>query len=220
MSLSADDKTVPKILEHDIHHINGWTVHVDKNLLTGEGRQTGESALRLLDDKLFVLMLRLPEKRIEQLRTIHIWIDYEHELTSMQYHPGAGWLKDHGYDPEMVKCVHIPKAQRFVDHVANHAQPWALLHELAHAYHDQFLGWEHAGIVAAYEAFKATGKYESVLHISGRQRKHYALTNPKEFFAEMSESFLGTNDFYPFIRGELRETSPETYTLLQSIWLE
>ncbi|MBT5017155.1 MAG: metallopeptidase, partial [Planctomicrobium sp.] len=153
-------------------------------------------------------------------QAVAIWIDAKHELSSMQYHPGAGWLKDHGYDPQMVKSVHIPRAQGFVDHIANHSQPWALLHELAHAYHDQFLGWNHAGIQAAHKALQDSNNYKSVLHISGRQREHYALTNPKEFFAEMSESFLGTNDFYPFVRGELREALPETYSLMQAIWMD
>jgi hypothetical protein len=32
------------------------------------------------------------------------------------------------------------------------------------------------------------------LHIGGRMTKHYALPDQKEFFAEMSESFLATND--------------------------
>lgn len=38
------------------------------------------------------------------------------------------------------------------------------------------------------------GRYESVLHISGRMTEHYELIDQKEFFAEMSESFLAMND--------------------------
>ncbi len=216
----ADDSQNYKIADHETQMIAAWKVFVDRELLTGsDGEEIGRKALRLLDDKLFEITLRLPAKRIKQLQTIPIWIDYKHELTSMQYHPGKGWLRDHGYDVKMVKAVHIPRADRFVDHIANHAQPWALLHELAHAYHDQFLGWDHDGIRKAYRSLKATGEYESVLHINGRQREHYALTNEKEFFAEMSEAFLGTNDFYPFVRGELRTASPETFSLMQSIWM-
>ena len=220
VSLLAADKVDNSWSEHEIQTISGWTVHVDEDLLRGEGVDLGKTALRLLDDKLFEISLRLPPKRIEQLQTIHIWIDFDHDLTSMQYHPSKGWLRDNGHDPEMVKSVHIPRAQRFVDHVANHAQPWALLHELAHAYHDQFLGWNHAAIKQAHQDLVDSGKYESVLHINGRMREHYALTNQKEFFAEMSEAFLGTNDFYPFVRGELRVALPETYSLMKSIWLD
>lgn len=217
----ADDPQSDKIVDHETQIISGWKVFVDRELLARSGeKEIGRKALRLLDDKLFEVTLRLPPERIKQLQTIPIWIDFNHELTSMQYHPGAGWLRNHEYDPKMVKSVHIPRAKRFVDHVANHAQPWALLHELAHAYHDQYLGWDHDGIRKAYQSLKATGEYKSVLHIDGRQREHYALTNEKEFFAEMSEAFLGTNDFYPFVRGELRTASPETFALMQAIWMK
>lgn len=220
LCFAQEVETDGKLLEHEKQIIAGWTVYVDTALLDGEHKELGTQSLRLLDDKLFEITLRLPEKRIKQLQTVAIWIDAKHELSSMQYHPGAGWLREHGYDPLMVKSVHIPQAKRFVDHIANHAQPWALLHELAHAYHDQFLGWNHAGIQAAHKAMQDSNDYKSVLHISGRQREHYALTNPKEFFAEMSESYLGTNDFYPFVRGELREALPETYSLMQAIWMD
>ena len=217
--LAESKQDIPKVLQHESQIIAGWTVHIDQELLVGTDAQLGKKALRLLDDKLFEITLRLPSERIEQLQQVHIWIDAQHELTSMQYHPGAGWLKDHGYDPKMVKGVHIPRAQRFIDHIAHHRQPWALMHELAHAYHDQFLGWDHAGIRQNFDDIVASGQLKQVRHITGSNREHYALTNPKEFFAEMTESYLGTNDFYPFVRGELRDSFPETHALMQSIWM-
>ena len=48
--------------------------------------------------------------------------------------------------------------------------------------------------------------------------RHYALTDHKEFFAEMTESYFGTNDFFPFNRGELLEAEPEIHRLLETIW--
>jgi hypothetical protein len=47
---------------------------------------------------------------------------------------------------------------------------------------------------------------------------HYALTNEKEFFAEMSECYFGVNDFFPFTNAELRDAEPEIYALLADIW--
>ena len=60
--------------------------------------------------------------------------------------------------------------------------------------------------------------YEDVRFINGGTRKHYALTDHKEYFAELSESYLGTNDFFPFVRGELQSHDPAAYALLQKIW--
>lgn len=215
---SDETAEVVPLIEHDTRDIEGWTVQVDVALLAGEGETVGREVLRLLQWELYEITLRLPEERIEQLRTVVIYLDYRHELESMQYHPGADWLNDHGYDPAMEKAVHIPRAEGFLSHIRNYDQPWCLMHELAHAYHDQFLGFEYGPIVAAYERVSDDGIYESVLRIDGRMERHYALTNAKEFFAEMTESYLGTNDFYPFVRGELREIDPDTHALLRSIW--
>jgi hypothetical protein len=58
------------------------------------------------------------------------------------------------------------------------------------------------------------------LHVDGRTVRHYAMTNHKEFFAEMSEAYFGTNDFFPFVHGELKQAEPEVHALLREIWGE
>jgi hypothetical protein len=136
----------------------------------------------------------------------------------MQYHPSAGWLREHGYDAALEKCVHLPSVRRFVDLRHQRTQPWCVLHELAHAYHDQVLGFDDGAIRALHEAAKAGGTYDDVRHIHGHTTKHYALTTPMEYFAELSEAYVGTNDFYPFVRGELQQHDPRAYELLEKIW--
>ena len=136
----------------------------------------------------------------------------------MQYHPSAGWLKGKGYSEQLAKCVHIPDVENFISPFESHRQPWAVLHELAHAYHDRVLGFEEPRIVAAWKKFRDGGRYKSVLTSPGPMREHYGLTNEKEFFAEMSESYFGANDFYPFVAGELKQAEPEIFALLSEIW--
>jgi len=53
---------------------------------------------------------------------------------------------------------------------------------------------------------------------NGKRVRHYALTNEKEFFAEMTEAYFGVNDFFPFTRAELRESEPDIHALLRDIW--
>jgi hypothetical protein len=48
--------------------------------------------------------------------------------------------------------------------------------------------------------------------------RHYALTDQKEFFAEMSESYFGMNDFFPFDRRELKREEPEIFKVLEDVW--
>jgi len=93
-----------------------------------------------------------------------------------------------------------------------------ILHELAHAYHDQVLGFDEPLIKEAYEKYKKSGRGETVLHHDGTRVKHHALTDPMEFFAEMTEAYFGVNDFFPFNRAELKENEPAIYELMMNVW--
>ena len=77
---------------------------------------------------------------------------------------------------------------------------------------------EHPGLLEAWREAKKGGTYDSVLRISGRRERHYALTDVQEYFAEGTEAFLGTNDFYPFVRAELQVHDPRLFRLLEEIW--
>lgn len=215
-SLHAAEPSKPT--SHTTRQIEGWTVRVDDRLLHEESVQ-GETARKLLAAELLEISLVVPEPALSHLRGVKIQVDFSHgELHSMQYHPNAGWLREHGYDEALEKCVHIPQAGYFISAFEVHRQPWAVLHELAHAYHDQVLGFNDPRIKAAWEKFRDSGNYQSVLTVGGRQQAHYALTNEREFFSEMTECYFGTNDFYPFVSGELQLAEPEIFALLQEIW--
>ena len=159
----------------------------------------------------------VPAAAVDDLRKVEIWIEVNNPLfPCMCYHPDERWLKAHGVNPEKTGHVELANAANFLTWTRH--QPWMVLHELAHAYHDQVLGFESAAVKDRYEAAKREGLYKSVLHIDGEEREHYALKNHHEFFAEMTEAYVRTNDFYPFVRSELKRHDPETYRLLEGIW--
>jgi hypothetical protein len=204
---------------HTVRNIEGWKVLVDDRLLVSPNEKTGERALRFLAAKLADIKTVVPEDRLKKLQAVTIVLDLTHgKLGPMQYHPSAGWLKANGYSTELAKCVHLPRAIDLPTRRNIVEQPWVILHELAHAYHDQVLGFDEPRIREAYEKFKKSGHGDKVLASSGRRTRHYALTNRMEFFAEMTESYFGVNDFFPFNRAELKEAEPEIYTLLHDIW--
>lgn len=214
---AAEKPAIPT--EHTTRDLEGWQVRVDRRLLEGEGKALGDRALKLLGAKLVAMTVVVPERELAKLRAVTIQLDLDHGgLTSMQYHPSAGWLKDNGYSESLAKCVHIPKVEGFLSPSENHRMPWVVLHELAHAYHDQVLGFEEPRLLAAWKKFKESGKYKSVLTSPGHLREHYGLTDQKEFFAEMTESYFGSNDFYPFVTGELKQAEPEIFALMAEIW--
>ena len=201
-----------------VRKIEGWQVSVDPALLEPDHRETGEAALQALGNHLQRVKYILPKDRVEQLQKLPIWIDWEHRLGNMQYHPGRGWLLANGHDPRLVGHVHIPRARQLLDPGQWAKHTYAVMHELAHAYHDQVLGFDHPQIVELYRRAEEAGIYKKVLLYTGRQVKHYGLTNHKEYFAESTEAYLGVNDFYPFVRAELKRHDPGMFDLMENVW--
>lgn len=199
--------------------LEGWTLRVDDRLFTPANEELRVRTLRFLENKLADIKVVVPKDRVEKFQTITIVLDLTHgKLGPMQYHPSAGWLKDNGYSPDLARCVHLPRAVDVATARNIREQPWVILHELTHAYHDQFLSFNEPRIIQAYENYKKSGRGEKALLYSGARVKHYGLTNHKEFFAEMTEAYFGVNDFFPFNRAELKESEPEIHAMLREIW--
>lgn len=218
-SQGADDTVPPKPQSHTQEQVEGWTVRVDSRLLSGQQAEFGSRARRLLAARLADISMVVPEDRLQRLKRYVIVLDLTHgELKTMQYHPSAGWLESHGYSRELAQCVHIPDARRFVRSRQVNEQPWAVLHELAHAYHDQELGFDEPRVMRAYRNYQESGRGEHVLLYNGKRVRHYALTDQKEFFAEMTEAYIGSNDFFPFNGAELRTAEPDIFALMRDIW--
>ena len=208
-----------KPTHHTERDVCGWTVRVDDRLLATNSSGLGQRALKLLEARLIVIAALMPEKPLARLRQVPIQVDLMcGELKSMVYHPSAAWLREAGYDTNLARCVHVPDAAYFASRFEAFRQPMAILHELAHAYHDQVLGTDEPRIVEAWKRFKESKRYESVLMNIGEMREHYGRVNAEEFFAEMTETYFGENDFFPFVAGELEQVEPEIFGLLCDIW--
>ena len=220
MLLSAKDaKSEPaKFYKPVIEKIEGWTIELDPALKAPDQRKFLQEIKKAMANHLQRIVYILPAEKTKALRKLPIRIDLEHKLTNMQYHPSKKWLIANGHDPSLEKRVHIPRAHSLLARGTWAKHPYVILHELAHAYHDQVLGFDHPEILKAYNRSEKAGIYERVLLYRGGKTRHYARTNHKEFFAEMTESYLGVNDFYPFVRGELKEHDPETFALMAKIW--
>ena len=202
-----------------VQQIEGWTVHVDPQMLEGEHAEQGARALQMLANHLQRIALLMPEEQLEKMKKLEIWIEHHHPtLGAMQYHPSVGWLRSHGHDPRLAKKVHITRAASLLSRHQLIKHPAVVLHELAHAYHDQCLGFDEPHIIEAFKKAEKAGIYEKVLLYTGQKVRHYALSNHKEYFAEGTEAYFYRNDFYPFVRAELKEFDPALHDLLVEIW--
>ncbi len=208
----------------DERTIAGWTVRVSPKLTEADAPLLGR-ALQMLRAQLDEIVRAVPARAVEDLQKVPLYFSPEYRGTPprAEFHPNAGWLREHGRDPAMAKGVEFTNVRIF--EAETRRMPCFTLHELAHAYHDRVLplGFGNPEIKAAYEKAKAGGKYERVerWHGDGRPNtfeRAYAMTNPMEYFAETTEAFFGRNDFFPFTREELQRHDPEMCALLEKLW--
>lgn len=203
--------------------IEGWTVHVREALLK-QDRAATERAIELLTIQLREIDRVVPKIAVKELRDVPLWFspEYPDVPPRAEYHPGADWLREHKRDASMAKSVEFTNVRIF--EAETKRMPNFTLHELAHAYHDRVLagGFENEELKAAYERALKKGRYERVEQRFGDGRsaqvRAYALTNPMEYFAESTEAYFATNDFYPFTRTQLVEHDPEMVDLLRVLW--
>ena len=77
------------------------------------------------------------------------------------------------------------------------------------------VGFMVAGIVR--DAMKV-GSYTQVKLANGKQGRSNAATSEREFFAELTRSFYGKSDYYPFVREELQQYDGPSARLIETAW--
>jgi hypothetical protein len=200
---------------YERREMEGWQLHIEQSF-QHEHADVLDAVLAELRHQLYQIGRAVAPPALAKLRQVPIWIHYHSQTACMAYHPSAEWLRGHDRNPDMAGGIEIGNGANFLEWTRE--QPWMVLHELAHAYHHLVLGFENPRVLEAFAAAGQAGIYASVLRINGKKVKAYAMENAKEYFAESSEAFFGTNDFYPFVRAELREADPRMYELLQQLW--
>jgi hypothetical protein len=195
--------------------IEGWRVLVNQKLLAETN--LCDRTIKVLSMQLFQITRVVPGPALAKLQQIPLWVELDDpQFPCMCFHPSREWLTTHGVNPAKTGAVELANATNFLTWTLD--QPWMVLHELAHGYHHLFLGDDHAGILRCYQHAQTAGLYTSILRGNGHHERHYAMTNEKEYFAESTEAFFGTNDFFPFVRAELKEYDPDMYALQCEIW--
>eukprot|EP00934_Nitzschia_sp_Nitz4_P008720 Nitzschia sp. Nitz4//scaffold51_size120721//60062//61405//NITZ4_003730-RA/size120721-processed-gene-0.154-mRNA-1//-1//CDS//3329553871//8710//frame0 len=214
--------------------IGGWPVYAEPNWHGGDT----ELEARLANDLQAACKI-LPRHAVEYLqKNCPIWVNssikYGPKVCPVRgigccYHPDKDWLIENGMSELKHKCVEVNDAPGYCKDYHLWGCGGLMVHELSHAYHHRMLpqGYKNKEILACYEAAMKDGLYESVkVHgPQGPKAKAYACSNDKEYFAELSTTFLGGTDdskefnkWYPFNRKQLREHDPRAYRLLCRLW--
>ncbi|MEM8956054.1 MAG: sulfatase/phosphatase domain-containing protein, partial [Verrucomicrobiota bacterium] len=206
--------------ERRTQNLKGWTIYSNESLWQNNP-DVMKRAMEIISLQLDRVLDTVPPAALKKLQEVPLYINppYPETRGKAEYHPHAGWLRKNNRDPAMAKAVEFTNAR--ILPFENKRMPYVVLHELAHAYHDQVLGFDHPEIKAAYERAKNSGTYNQVKRWTGTEEtidKAYAMSTPQEYFAESTEAFFGKNDFYPFTREELKKHDPAIHDLLDKLW--
>ena len=207
----------------DERQLEGWRLLISRRLLTEHAEAT-EKAIGLLAKQLQEIVRVVPAAAVAKLKAVPLYLSpaYDGFGAKAEYHPAAGWLREHGRDPVMAKAVEFTNILIFEEETRR--MPNFALHELAHAYHDRELvnGFGNAEVIEVFQRAQASGRYDKVERQDARGRRTidraYALTNPQEYFAETTEAYFSRNDFFPFCREELEAHDPHGCRLLGQLW--
>lgn len=149
----------------------------------------------------------LPDSVTALVRRTAVWVNTTYyygprknprNVNHSTAHHHQGWLLWARDKPEKAQSIEIYSCFEY------RAMRWhwngcgLILHELCHLLHQFCLenGLENVQVKQAYERAKASGKYDQILRRdwagldSGDKDMAYALVNHKEFFAEMSVTYL------------------------------
>ena len=218
----SQDPPLP-VTGYQARTIEGWTVFVSDVLLEKEN-EASSRALDLVQKHLGEIVRVVPAPAVARLRAVPLWFSptYPVARPRAEYHPDVGWLRKNGRNPAMAKGIEFTNIRIFAEETRR--MPAFVLHELAHSYHDQVLGFDNTEIKAVYRRAVESKSYDAVERSFGNPAKKntieraYAMTDAKEYFAETTEALFGRNDFYPFNRAELEKQDPEMYRLLRCLW--
>eukprot|EP01038_Epipyxis_sp_PR26KG_P015047 gene15047-20246_t len=219
--------------------IHGFTVNYEKGVF-----EKVTHFDQILSEDIYQLTCLLPKTACEKLQqNTQFWINKSFTYgtlsepiiaTTCTFHPigGKEWLRNMGMNESKEGGIEIYSAQEYINSRHHWGPGGVLVHEFSHAFHNKHCpdGYNCYEIREAYTKAMECKLYDSV-PVHGPQgangtAKAYACTNCMEFFAELSVAYhwiadesTEYNKWFPYNRHQLIKHDPETFALLDSLWM-
>jgi hypothetical protein len=227
----ADDpKPVPKagkagpldaVEGYKRHTIEGFTLLVNQAVLDADASGFERKPLDVLELELKTVSRLMTPKALGVLRKLLIWVEWDERQpvsngrdgTAVAVYYGGHQLSlvRKGMHPLKSKSVTIlsMKSLTAAHQPKTDAGGCVLLHEIAHAVHDNLLGWENPTIKAAYRLAMERKLYD---------KSQYVSTNEAEFFAELTCAYFDQLEYHPRTRDHLKKLDPASFKMLDAVW--
>jgi hypothetical protein len=217
---------IETIAGYESHCVAGFVVYVADDLAGRDKNGLDAQALAALGHDLQDVIESLPTEALSKIRDTRLFVEFESDARDpgfsgrgVVYHVSKEWLAAHGFIAEKAAAIEIANVRDYLSWREH--QPSMVLHELAHTYY-WIVGPEIPALSDAYEQAVQSEMYEHVGYVLDRDasnlRRAYALHNEQEYFAELTEAYFGRNDYFPFVREELRDFDPAGFAMIEAVW--
>lgn len=203
------------------HTIEGFTLLISKQVLDADVSGYERKPLDVLELELKAVSRMMTPKALGVLRKLLIWVEWDERMAPDNGRDGtvvAVYYGGHqlslirrGMHPLKSKSVTIlsMKALAAEHQPKTDSERCVLLHEIAHAVHDNLLGWENPAVKAAYRQAMERKFYDKAQYVS---------TNEAEFFAELTCAYFDQLEYHPRTREHLKKLDPASFKMLDAVW--
>jgi hypothetical protein len=223
---------------YELRKIKGMSVYVERELLDA-GDKVVDDALKCLELRIDEVLKLIPPKHLPHFRKLSIWVVWDNSpifiargfpCGNSRYILTGPQKTGDPIEDAKKGGIEVPAAYMLLEPKlteAMHYCPYWLVHEFAHAYHDQVVGGDDSRVEKAYQAAKDRALYHSVenkvRNAEGKieivWREAYANTNYFEYFAELSQLyFSSTSSSFPYTRSDLKKYDKAGFGLMEEIW--
>ena len=211
------DASTGQPLVHERHQMSWWTVYVECLVYDTSGL-----ADRIIDytrAQMATAADRLPATSIGTLRHTPVWI----EVSFNDAENMAVYMED-VQEPGSVDLPYLNgirvSADAIEEELAYEIPEGFAIHELSHAWHCLTYDpcWSGTRIMSAYAAAMSDDLYDSVAYLYGGDERAYAATDDAEYFAELSEAWFDSNDYFPFNRADVVVHDPVGAKAVEESW--
>ncbi len=200
--------------------IGGFTLFLHPEIKNHE-KEFKTSPMEVLNLELKMLGQILNKKALAKVQTLPFWVEWDE--TPEGANTGGGTVIAYYLSTDLrmtrIKGEHLLRAKTItlcsLKTLTKLHQPGidtgkcVLLHEVAHAVHDQLIGFENPEIKLAFSQAMSRKLYQPGL---------YMTSSSKEFFAELTCAYLDRLDYFPRNRSDLKKHDSATFKLLERIW--
>jgi hypothetical protein len=224
---------VPTAPGYKVQRIHGFTLLINNAVFTNNtDSRWKRKPLDVLELELGTISRRLPDRDVQVLRSILIWVEWQDRADPdvkrgavAKYYGVYGnvrlWSLAKHKHPKKANNIEIVNMRSLTrEHQPGvKLERCVLLHEMAHAVHHRLFGNRNPAIQAAYKQAMARGLYTNARDVYGRIRKRpYASRNAREYFAELSCAYLDKLHYFPFTPDDLKKHDPQGYRLMELCW--